>query len=38
MLFFIIYLDGKVEIFLNNSDMNRFNIKEVIDGQVIEEL
>lgn len=32
MLFFIIYLVGKVEIFLNNSDMNRLDMKEVIDG------
>lgn len=38
MLSFTTYLAGKAETLLNNSDMNRFNIKEAIDGQATEEL
>lgn len=34
MLSFTTYLAGKAETLLNNSDMNRFNIKEeLMDGQ-----
>ncbi|XP_052717399.1 angiopoietin-4-like isoform X1 [Crassostrea angulata] len=32
MLSFTTYLDGKAETLLNNSDMNRLNMKEAIDG------
>lgn len=32
MLSFTTYLDGKAETFLNNSDMNRLDMKEAIDG------
>lgn len=38
MLSLTTYLAGKAETLLNNSDMNRFNIKEAIDGQATEEL